>query len=157
MYEKLTPYLMWIKEPWNHLFRWSKCDEGKLISRFSRNNVIFYSLISKSFIFPKITPRTTKFKSSFVREKKNGAGDTTFPVCRVTNWLQNSNSTWKNKFTRTCGFFVIFIMESLTTKHEKYQFFNTLLCLAKSLENRCTTIDLRNETSVTGKITQVDG
>lgn len=42
------------------------------------------------------------------------------------------------------------------TKREKYEMYNSLLCLAMSLEKRVTTIDLRNETSVTGKIKEVD-
>ena len=42
------------------------------------------------------------------------------------------------------------------TRQENIILQNSLLCLVKALENRCTTIDLRNEMSVTGKITEVD-
>lgn len=45
---------------------------------------------------------------------------------------------------------------ALVTKQEKYFLFNGLVCLVQSLEGRYTTIDLRNESCVTGKIEQVD-
>ncbi|KAJ8962808.1 hypothetical protein NQ318_001208 [Aromia moschata] len=43
------------------------------------------------------------------------------------------------------------------TKQEKFFFFNTLTGLAKALEGQYTTVDLRNECCVTGKITHVSG
>ncbi|XP_050299669.1 U7 snRNA-associated Sm-like protein LSm10 [Anthonomus grandis grandis] len=46
---------------------------------------------------------------------------------------------------------------SNSTKREISQFFNSLSGLVKNLEGRYTTVDLRNETCVTGKIVKVDG
>ncbi|XP_074037040.1 U7 snRNA-associated Sm-like protein LSm10 isoform X2 [Leptinotarsa decemlineata] len=43
------------------------------------------------------------------------------------------------------------------TKREKYQLFNSLSCLVKSLEGHNTVIDLRNENIVSGKVVKVDG
>ncbi|XP_067013340.2 U7 snRNA-associated Sm-like protein LSm10 [Anabrus simplex] len=40
---------------------------------------------------------------------------------------------------------------------EKYLFFNNLVCLVNGLCGKYTTVDLRNESFVTGKIDQVDG
>lgn len=49
-------------------------------------------------------------------------------------------------------------MTTLTTsKKEKYYLYNSLVCLAQGIEGKYTTIDLRNESSVCGKIEQVDG
>lgn len=45
---------------------------------------------------------------------------------------------------------------ALVTKKEKHFMFNSLVCLAQSLEGRYTIVDLRNESCVTGKIDQVD-
>jgi len=45
---------------------------------------------------------------------------------------------------------------ALVTKQEKYFLFNGLVCLVQGLEGRYTTIDLRNESCVMGKIEQVD-
>jgi hypothetical protein len=45
---------------------------------------------------------------------------------------------------------------ALVSKQEKYFLYNGLVCLVQSLEGRYTTVDLRNESSVTGKIEQVD-
>lgn len=42
------------------------------------------------------------------------------------------------------------------SKSEISIYFNTLAGLVKNLENRFTTIDLRNEVCVTGKIVRVD-
>ncbi|XP_030752665.1 U7 snRNA-associated Sm-like protein LSm10 [Sitophilus oryzae] len=42
------------------------------------------------------------------------------------------------------------------SKKEKYFLYNTLSGLVKGMENSYTTIDLRNECCVTGKITKVD-
>jgi hypothetical protein len=46
---------------------------------------------------------------------------------------------------------------ALVSKREKFNLFNGLLCLVQSLEGKYTTVDLRNESCVTGKIEQVDG
>ncbi|XP_022194609.1 U7 snRNA-associated Sm-like protein LSm10 [Nilaparvata lugens] len=46
---------------------------------------------------------------------------------------------------------------ALLSSKEKYHTFNGLNCLVKGLEGRFTTIDLRNESFVTGKIEEVDG
>ncbi|XP_060536386.1 putative uncharacterized protein DDB_G0291015 [Cylas formicarius] len=43
------------------------------------------------------------------------------------------------------------------SKSEQFMFFNTLTGLVKNLENKYTTIDLRNECLVIGKIVAVDG
>jgi hypothetical protein len=43
------------------------------------------------------------------------------------------------------------------SKHEIYRIYNDLTCLAVSLVNKNILIDLRNETSVAGKIVNVDG
>ncbi|XP_012277694.1 U7 snRNA-associated Sm-like protein LSm10 isoform X3 [Orussus abietinus] len=40
---------------------------------------------------------------------------------------------------------------------EKYMFYNSLAILIKALENHETTVDLRNEASVFGRIDQADG
>jgi len=45
---------------------------------------------------------------------------------------------------------------ALVTKKEKHFLFNGLVCLVQSLEGKYTTVDLRNESCVTGKIEQVD-
>lgn len=42
------------------------------------------------------------------------------------------------------------------SKEEKFFFYNTLTGLLKALEGQYTTIDLRNESCVTGKITFID-
>lgn len=43
------------------------------------------------------------------------------------------------------------------TRREKFNYFNNLVCIPKGLENHYTTIDLQNESCVTGKIKEVDG
>ncbi|KAK6168897.1 hypothetical protein SNE40_020057 [Patella caerulea] len=43
-----------------------------------------------------------------------------------------------------------------TSQREKFIFKNTLLCLLKALERKRTTVELRNETSVSGTIDAVD-
>ncbi|KAG5897295.1 hypothetical protein JTB14_011460 [Gonioctena quinquepunctata] len=48
-------------------------------------------------------------------------------------------------------------LKNLSSKREKFQFFNTLSCLVKSMEGLHTLIDLRNENAVSGKIVKVDG
>lgn len=45
----------------------------------------------------------------------------------------------------------------LTDRKEVHLIYNTLACVPKILENRNILIDLRNECSVAGKITNVDG
>jgi hypothetical protein len=45
---------------------------------------------------------------------------------------------------------------ALVTKQEKAYLYNGLVCLVQSLEGRYTTVDLRNESCVSGKIEQVD-
>lgn len=40
---------------------------------------------------------------------------------------------------------------------ESYYIKNTLICLLKAVEGKVTTVELRNENSVTGKIDHVDG
>lgn len=50
-----------------------------------------------------------------------------------------------------------FVNSSNASKKEILLFFNTLCGLVKNLEKRYTTIDLRNECCVTGKIIKVDG
>ena len=46
---------------------------------------------------------------------------------------------------------------SYVSKREKFESFNGLVCLAQGIEGSFTTVDLRNESYVTGKIEQVDG
>jgi hypothetical protein len=46
---------------------------------------------------------------------------------------------------------------ALVSKREKFFLFNGLVCLVQGLEGKYTTVDLRNESCVTGKIEQVDG
>lgn len=46
---------------------------------------------------------------------------------------------------------------ALVSRREKFFLINGLVCLVQGLEGRCTTVDLRNESCVTGKIEQVDG
>lgn len=48
-------------------------------------------------------------------------------------------------------------MTSRQDKLEKRLLYNTLSCVVKGLEGLYTTIDLRNEATVTGKISFVDG
>lgn len=48
-------------------------------------------------------------------------------------------------------------MEGKATKKEKFQFYNSLACVVKSLEGQYTVVDLRNESTVTGKIKEMDG
>lgn len=43
------------------------------------------------------------------------------------------------------------------SKAEKFNFYNSLICLAKALTGKYTIVDLRNDASVTGKINFVDG
>ena len=45
----------------------------------------------------------------------------------------------------------------LVSRKEKFEIYNGLVCLAQGIEGSFTTVDLRNESSVTGKIEQVDG
>lgn len=45
----------------------------------------------------------------------------------------------------------------LTDRRETHSKYNTLACLVIALKNRNILIDLRNETSVAGKIEDVDG
>ncbi|PSN49172.1 hypothetical protein C0J52_10149 [Blattella germanica] len=42
------------------------------------------------------------------------------------------------------------------SRQDKFKLFNGLVCLAQGLEGKYTTVDLRNESCVTGKISQVD-
>lgn len=49
------------------------------------------------------------------------------------------------------------VNSSTASKKEILLFFNTLCGLVKNLERRYTTVDLRNECCVTGKIIKVDG
>lgn len=46
---------------------------------------------------------------------------------------------------------------NILSKKERFHSFNTLNCLVQALQGRITTIDLRNENSVTGEIISVDG
>jgi hypothetical protein len=46
---------------------------------------------------------------------------------------------------------------ALASRKERFYLFNGLVCLVQSLEGKYTTVDLRNESCVTGKIDQVDG
>ncbi|XP_069695314.1 U7 snRNA-associated Sm-like protein LSm10 [Periplaneta americana] len=46
---------------------------------------------------------------------------------------------------------------ALVSRKEKHFMYNGLVCLVQGLEGKYTTVDLRNESSVTGKIEQVDG
>lgn len=39
---------------------------------------------------------------------------------------------------------------------EKFFALNGLVCLVQALENKYTTVDMRNETSVFGKVNEVD-
>ncbi|CAH1971235.1 unnamed protein product [Acanthoscelides obtectus] len=48
-------------------------------------------------------------------------------------------------------------MEYRVSKKEQYFFHNNLVCVVKALEGVYTTIDLRNDRYVTGKIVRVDG
>lgn len=48
-------------------------------------------------------------------------------------------------------------MSRMTDKKERYNSFNDLTALTQCLVDRNILIDLRNETSVAGKITNVDG
>ncbi|KAL4228310.1 LSM domain [Mactra antiquata] len=45
----------------------------------------------------------------------------------------------------------------MDTARERYYVMNTMLCLIKALEGKKTTIELRDEKQVTGKIVNVDG
>lgn len=47
-------------------------------------------------------------------------------------------------------------MADCLTSREKFFSLNGLVCLSQALEGEYTVIDLRNESSVTGKIEQVD-
>ncbi|KAJ9595254.1 hypothetical protein L9F63_013442 [Diploptera punctata] len=46
---------------------------------------------------------------------------------------------------------------AFTSRREKFNIYNGLVCLAQGIEGSYTTVDLRNESCVTGKIEQVDG
>nr|CAH7758853.1 unnamed protein product [Callosobruchus chinensis] len=48
-------------------------------------------------------------------------------------------------------------MQRPVSKKEQYFYHNSLVCVVKALEGIYTTIDLRNDTYVTGKIVRVDG
>lgn len=48
------------------------------------------------------------------------------------------------------------VQSKTLSKKEKFFFYNTLAGLLKALEGQYTTIDLRNESCVTGKITFID-
>ncbi|KAK7791716.1 hypothetical protein R5R35_000290 [Gryllus longicercus] len=43
------------------------------------------------------------------------------------------------------------------SKREKFYSYNTLVCLIEGLEGKYTTVDMRNESFVYGKIMQADG
>jgi len=45
---------------------------------------------------------------------------------------------------------------ALVSAKERFFLYNGLVCLVQSLEGKYTTVDLRNESCVTGKIEQVD-
>lgn len=45
----------------------------------------------------------------------------------------------------------------MATNREKFLIKNTLICLLKAVEGKVTTVELRNENSVTGTIDHVDG
>lgn len=45
----------------------------------------------------------------------------------------------------------------MTSSREKFLVKNTLVCLLKALEGRVTTVELRNENTITGQIDEVDG
>nr|CAI5834848.1 unnamed protein product [Callosobruchus analis] len=48
-------------------------------------------------------------------------------------------------------------MQRPASKREQYFYHNNLVCVVKALEGIYTTIDLRNDSYVTGKIVRVDG
>lgn len=43
------------------------------------------------------------------------------------------------------------------SRREKFYLFNSLVILAQGVEGKYTTVDLRNESSVSGRIDLVDG
>lgn len=45
----------------------------------------------------------------------------------------------------------------METARERFYFANTMLCLLKAIEGQSTTVELRDEKEVFGKIIQVDG
>lgn len=45
----------------------------------------------------------------------------------------------------------------METSRERFYIMNTMLCLLKTLEGKCTTVELRDEKEVTGEIIKVDG
>ncbi|XP_056645951.1 U7 snRNA-associated Sm-like protein LSm10 isoform X1 [Diorhabda sublineata] len=49
------------------------------------------------------------------------------------------------------------LLQVLGSKKEQFLIYNTLSSLVKALEGYYTTIDLRNESSVSGLVTKVDG
>ncbi|XP_018579350.1 U7 snRNA-associated Sm-like protein LSm10 [Anoplophora glabripennis] len=51
----------------------------------------------------------------------------------------------------------VIVKKKTLTKEDKFFFYNSLAGLVKALEGQYTTIDLRNESCVTGKITFIDG
>lgn len=51
----------------------------------------------------------------------------------------------------------VIVEKKTLSKEDKFFFYNTLTGLVKGLEGQYTTIDLRNESCVTGKITFIDG
>lgn len=48
-------------------------------------------------------------------------------------------------------------MDPRTSKLERHKIYNSLACIPFILLNKSTIIDLRNETSVAGIISEVDG
>lgn len=50
-----------------------------------------------------------------------------------------------------------YIMTFVGTSKEKFFYYNTLLCLVKSLQNKHITVDLRNDSYVCGELAIVDG
>nr|CAD7600812.1 unnamed protein product [Timema genevievae] len=46
---------------------------------------------------------------------------------------------------------------AVTSRRERYNLFNGMVCLIQALKGKFTMIDLRNESTVTGKIDEVDG
>lgn len=43
------------------------------------------------------------------------------------------------------------------SRKERFNYYNSLVCLAKALEGHYTVVDLRNEAYLTGEIKEVDG
>ncbi|VEN52047.1 unnamed protein product [Callosobruchus maculatus] len=78
--------------------------------------------------------------------------------CMVVDLTKKfKNKLQKQKLNNRIQYFQKSIMERPVSKREKYFYRNNLVCVVKSLEGIYTTIDLRNETYVTGKIVRVDG